>query len=70
MSGLAQAGVGLRPRCCGCRYRADKRHSFEQSILGLAALGSGFGASVADGGLCRLHGQRVSLDDLCARFSP
>jgi hypothetical protein len=31
---------------------------------------SGFGASVADSRLCRLHDQFVSPDDACAQFEP
>jgi hypothetical protein len=56
--------------CASCRYRAADRHSLEQSIPGLAVFGSGFGASVADSRLCRLHDQLVSPDDACAQFEP
>jgi hypothetical protein len=58
------------PRCASCRYRAEDRHSLEQSIAGLAVFGSGFGASVADSRLCRLHDQFVSPRDTCVRFEP
>jgi hypothetical protein len=58
------------PRCASCRYRADDRHSLEQSIPGLTVFSSGFGASVAESRLCRLHDQLVSPDDSCAQFSP
>jgi len=44
-----------RPRCAGCRYRADDRHSIEQSIPGLAVFSSGFGASVTTTRRCTLH---------------
>jgi hypothetical protein len=57
------------PRCASCQHRADDRHSLEQSIAGLAVFGSGFGASVADSRLCRLHDQFVSPDDACAHFA-
>jgi hypothetical protein len=40
----------------------------EQSVPGLTAFSSGFGASVADSRLCRLHDQLVSPGDVCARF--
>ncbi|KAA1012476.1 hypothetical protein FVF58_11355 [Paraburkholderia panacisoli] len=56
------------PRCASCRYRAEDRHSLEQSVPGLTAFSSGFGASVADSRLCRLHDQLVSPGDVCARF--
>ncbi|RKE25407.1 hypothetical protein B0G76_6938 [Paraburkholderia sp. BL23I1N1] len=58
------------PRCASCRYRAEDRHSLEQSIPGLAVFSSGFGASVAESRLCRLHDQFVSPDDACAKFMP
>jgi hypothetical protein len=58
------------PHCASCRYRADDRHSLEQSIPGLAVFSSGFGASVAHSRLCRLHDQLVSPEDTCAQFSP
>ncbi|MGF6533511.1 hypothetical protein P3T20_004311 [Paraburkholderia sp. GAS206C] len=59
-----------RPSCAGCRYRADDRHTLEQSIPGLVVFSSGFGASVATSRLCRLHDQLVSLDDSCSQFAP
>jgi hypothetical protein len=58
-----------RPRCAGCRYRADDRHSIEQSIPGLAVFSSGFGASVATTRLCMLHDRFVSPDDACNQFA-
>jgi hypothetical protein len=58
------------PRCASCRNRAEDRHSLEQSIPGLAVFSSGFGASVADSRLCRLHDQLVSPDDVCAQYEP
>jgi hypothetical protein len=58
------------PRCASCRHRAEDRHSLEHSIPGLAVFSSGFGASVADSRLCRLHDQFVSPGDVCAQFEP
>jgi hypothetical protein len=58
------------PRCADCRHRAEDRQSLEQSIPGLVAFSSGFGASVADSRLCRLHDQLVSPGDVCAQFEP
>jgi hypothetical protein len=58
------------PCCAGCRHRAENRDSLEQGIPGLAVFGSGFGASVADSRLCRLHDQLVSPRDTCAHFEP
>ncbi|MEM5338737.1 hypothetical protein V4C56_03745 [Paraburkholderia azotifigens] len=49
-----------RPCCADCRFRADDRHSLEQSIPGLAVFSSGFGASVADSRLCLFHDQLVA----------
>ncbi|ACC72190.1 hypothetical protein PPMP20_25085 [Paraburkholderia phymatum] len=58
------------PRCADCRFRADDRHSLEQSIPGLVALGSGFGASVADSRLCLVHDRLVAPRDSCRAFAP
>lgn len=58
------------PRCASCRHRAEDRHSLERGIPGLTVLSSGFGASVADSRLCRLHDQLVSPDDVCTQFDP
>ncbi|MFD2060217.1 hypothetical protein [Paraburkholderia solisilvae] len=63
------AGETRRPSCAGCRYRADDRHSIEQSIPGLAVFSSGFGASVATTRLCTLHDRFVSPDDACHQFT-
>jgi hypothetical protein len=57
-------------RCADCRHRAEDRQALEQRIPGLAVFSSGFGASVADSRLCRLHDQLVSPGDVCARFEP
>ncbi|WP_342030528.1 hypothetical protein [Paraburkholderia sp. SG-MS1] len=62
--------LACAPRCADCRHRAEDRHSLEQSIPGLAVFSSGFGASVADSRLCRLHDQLVSPGDVCAQFEP
>ncbi|MBC8745318.1 hypothetical protein OKW43_002657 [Paraburkholderia sp. WC7.3g] len=56
------------PCCGGCRHRVNERDALEQRIPGLVAFSSGFGASVADSRLCRLHDQLVSPRDVCARF--
>jgi hypothetical protein len=58
-----------RPCCADCRFRAEDRHSLEQSIPGLAVFGSGFGASVADSRLCLVHDQLVAPLDSCRRFA-
>jgi hypothetical protein len=63
-------GTACAPRCAGCRHRADDRQALEQSIPGLAVFSSGFGASVADSRLCRLHDHLVSPGDVCAQFEP
>jgi hypothetical protein len=64
-----EAAATRRPRCAGCRYRADDRHSIEQSIPGLAVFSSGFGASVATTRPCMLHDRFVSPDDACNQFA-
>jgi hypothetical protein len=58
------------PCCAGCLHRAAERNALEQRIAGLVTFSSGFGASVADSRLCRLHDQLVSPGDVCAKFEP
>ncbi|SIT42201.1 hypothetical protein BN2475_340146 [Paraburkholderia ribeironis] len=69
-STTAARDAACAPCCAGCRHRAGDRHALEQSLPGLAVFGSGFGASVADSRLCRLHDQLVSPGDVCAQFEP
>ena len=56
-------------RCGECAHRAEDRASLEAQIPGLASLGSGFGASVAESRLCNLLDRLVSPDDSCSRFT-
>jgi hypothetical protein len=58
------------PCCAACVHRVENRDALEQRIPGLVSFSSGFGASVADSRLCRLHDQLVSPRDRCARFEP
>ncbi|QXE07148.1 hypothetical protein BJG93_35485 [Paraburkholderia sprentiae WSM5005] len=48
----------------------SERDALERRIPGLVTFSSGFGASVADTRLCRLHDQLVSPGDVCGRFEP
>ncbi|RKP59334.1 hypothetical protein D7S86_00490 [Pararobbsia silviterrae] len=56
-------------RCGDCAHRSANRADLEALIPGLASLGSGFGASVAESRLCMLHDRLVSPNDACGRFS-
>ncbi|WP_233804037.1 hypothetical protein [Paraburkholderia sp. HP33-1] len=67
---VERGSTALAPCCSGCLHRVAERNALEQRIAGLVAFSSGFGASVADSRLCRLHDQLVSPDDVCARFEP
>ncbi|WP_233833346.1 hypothetical protein [Paraburkholderia sp. ZP32-5] len=66
----ACAAAARGPCCAACLHRVESRDALEQRIAGLTTLSSGFGASVADSRLCRLHDQLVSPGDYCARFEP
>lgn len=60
----------LHRRCAACQHRDARPAALESAIPGLAALGSGFGASVADSRLCRRHDRLVTPHDTCAAFEP
>jgi len=68
MADTSPKAVPVAPACAHCVHRVDHRQALEQRIAGLAALGSGFGASVAQSRLCVLHDRLVSPDDGCGRF--
>ncbi|MCC8402149.1 hypothetical protein LJ655_09625 [Paraburkholderia sp. MMS20-SJTN17] len=68
-AGAAERGsASLTPCCSGCVHREAGRDALEQHIAGLVTFSSGFGASVADSRLCRLHDQLVSPGDVCTQF--
>jgi len=68
---FARAAAAAPAGCCAaCRHRVEHRDALEERIPGLMTFSSGFGASVADSRLCRLHDQLVSPRDCCARFEP
>ncbi|KVE36611.1 hypothetical protein [Burkholderia sp. TSV86] len=66
----AHAAGGDPPgRCEQCRYWDAARGSLEAAIAGLSALGSAYGASVAESRLCRRCERIVSPGDGCRAFS-
>jgi hypothetical protein len=57
-------------RTCGhCRHMIGGGAEMEQQIRGLRTFGSGFGSSIGDSRLCRLHDQLVDPADDCPQFS-
>jgi hypothetical protein len=54
--------------CASCVHRDPSRAALESSIPGLSSLGSGFGASVGESRLCRLHDRLVSPGDACLGY--
>ncbi|CAB3779945.1 hypothetical protein LMG28138_00937 [Pararobbsia alpina] len=58
----------VRRTCASCTHRDPSRAALESSIPGLSSLGSGFGASVGESRLCRLHDRLVSPGDACAHY--
>ncbi|WP_089340022.1 hypothetical protein [Burkholderia singularis] len=70
-SSRAHADGGDPPgRCAQCRYWDAARGGLEAAIAGLGALGSAYGASVAESRLCRRCERIVSPGDGCRAFSP
>ncbi|RZF30990.1 hypothetical protein EVC45_03290 [Paraburkholderia sp. UYCP14C] len=70
LGAVERSSAAGAPCCAECRHRVSDREVLEQRIPGLVTFSSGFGASVADSRLCRLHDQLVSPGDVCARFEP
>jgi hypothetical protein len=79
MLALARGLIGLHPdsiqkpdagphTCANCKHRDPSRAALESSIPGLSSLGSGFGASVGESRLCRLHDRLVSPGDACLQY--
>ncbi len=70
MNGAARLfGTGApRSVCAACRHCEQDRHVLESMIPGLTSFSSGFGASVGETRLCRLHDQLISPGDSCSEF--
>ncbi len=68
MDRRAQAQGAAPHSCASCAHRDPSRAALEASIPGLSSLGSGFGASVGESRLCKLHDRLVSPSDVCAHY--
>ncbi len=64
------ARASASAHCGNCRHRDPDRAALEVLVPGLTSFGSGFGASVADSRLCRLHDRLISPGDRCGAFDP
>jgi hypothetical protein len=57
-------------RCATCaHFRNDPAH-LEAAFPGLSALGSAWGSTRADDGLCELRGIYLSSEGACERYRP
>ncbi|MGI4812436.1 MAG: hypothetical protein ACRYGG_03730 [Janthinobacterium lividum] len=54
--------------CGQCRHLNRERRAVESALPGMIALGSAFGASLADSLLCQRHDCLVRPTDRCAGF--
>jgi hypothetical protein len=62
--------VAAASAACGCcRHAVGAGAALERAIPGLSTLSSGFGCSVAESRLCRLHDQLVGPADHCQQFA-
>ncbi len=57
-------------KCADCRFCLRDRAEMEQAFSGLSSLGSAFGASISDAGLCLRHDRLVSPNDICQAYEP
>jgi hypothetical protein len=55
-------------QCATCRHRVGDAAYVESAVGGLTVFGSGFGASIGDSRICRLHDCLVSTTDTCGAF--
>jgi len=56
--------------CRGCIHFDNDPRRIEAEFPGLTALGSAYGSTRAEDGICALRGLFLSADRWCERFSP
>jgi len=63
-------GVTADPRCRTCIHFHNDPHHLERSFPGWRSLGSAFGSTCADDGICELHGLYLSARQSCEYHAP
>ncbi len=56
------------PRCGSCSHFYNEPGRLERAIAGWRSLGSAYGSTRADDGICELHDICVSARQCCARY--
>ena len=57
-------------RCRNCRHFRNDAAFVESAFAGLSALGSAWGSTCSDDGLCLRHDRHLSADSYCPDFTP
>jgi hypothetical protein len=58
------------PRCATCAHFINEPTRLEAAFPGWSALGSAWGSTRADDGLCEARGIYLSADGRCERYRP
>lgn len=56
--------------CCNCRHFRNDAAFVETAFAGLSALGSAWGSTCSDDGLCLRHDRHLSAESYCPEFMP
>jgi hypothetical protein len=60
----------LAPACRGCTHFHNDPRYLEAAFPGLNTLGSAYGSTRAEDGICELRGIYLSAGQWCERFTP
>jgi hypothetical protein len=56
--------------CRNCRHFRNDAAFVESAFAGLSALGSAWGSTCSDDGLCLRHDRHLSAESYCPEFTP
>ncbi len=59
-----------REQCLSCRHFRNDPAYLETVFRGLSSLGSGYGSTRGDDGLCLRHDRYLTAHSWCAEFTP
>ena len=60
----------MKPCCRNCRHFLDDKELLECELAGITILGSAYGDTMGDQGLCAVHRVLTCPDLSCERFEP
>ena len=68
--GIGSAGKNRAPCCGSCRFFDNDPRGLEKAFPGLTILGSAYGSSRGDAGLCSLKDLFLSPEHRCTEHEP